>query len=77
MKVIYNGVVVEDRGVATSNAIPEEYDDVVTFQTVADFPATGLTGRIYFEEEEGLPYLWNAAQNKYIPLRVDNDGGEF
>ena len=60
-----------------SETLTEEYDDVVTFQTVADFPATGLTGRIYFEEEEGLPYLWNAAQNKYIPLRVDNDGGEF
>ena len=77
MKVIYNGKVVSEKGVTSTESIPEEFEDVVQYPTIRDFPATGFSGRIYFEEEEGLPYLWNAAQNKYIPLRVDNDGGEF
>jgi len=77
MKVIYNGRVVEQKGIVDTSSIPSQFDDVVTYQTVSDFPATGEKGKIYFEEEQGLPYLWNAAQNNYIPLRVDNDGGEF
>jgi hypothetical protein len=77
MKVIYNGKVVEERGTIKPESIPQEFDDVQSFDSVNDFPATGQIGRIYFENEEGLPYLWNASQNNYIPLRVDNDGGEF
>ena len=77
MKIIYNGKVVEEKGKLAADSIPTDFDDVVTYQSKSDFPATGERGRIYFEDEEGLPYLWNAAQNNYIPLRVDNDGGEF
>ena len=77
MKIIYNGKVVEEKGKFAADSIPTDFDDVVTYQRKSDFPATGERGRIYFEDEEGLPYLWNAAQNNYIPLRVDNDGGEF
>ena len=77
MKVIYNGRVVEDKGRLAADSIPTDFDDVVNYQTKDNFPATGERGRIYFEEEEGLPYLWNSDQNKYVPLRVDNDGGEF
>jgi hypothetical protein len=77
MKVIYNGRVVEEKGKLVADSLPTDFDDVVTYQSKSDFPATGERGRIYFEDEEGLPYLWNAAQNNYIPLRVDNDGGEF
>ncbi len=77
MKVIYNGRVVEEKGKLVADSIPTDFDDVVTYQSRNDFPATGERGRIYFEDEEGLPYLWNTAQNNYVPLRVDNDGGEF
>ena len=77
MKIIYNGRVVEEKGMLAADSIPTDFDDVVTYQRKSDFPATGERGRIYFEDEEGRPYLWNAAQNIYIPLRVDNDGGEF
>ena len=77
MKVIYNGRVVEEKCKLVADSLPTDFDDVVTYQTKNNFPAMGERGRIYFEEEEGLPYLWNSDQNKYVPLRVDNDGGEF
>jgi hypothetical protein len=77
MKIIYNGRVIEEKGRLVSGSIPDEFEDLVPYESRDAFPEEGQRGRIYLDEGEGLPYLWNAAQNNYVPLRVDNDGGEF
>jgi hypothetical protein len=50
---------------------------VQTFPTVADFPAPGLVGRIYFPQDSNIPHRWDPDTLSYLPIASDADGGEF
>lgn len=67
----------DSSGQVSGSMIPDEFDDVQTFPAVADFPAPGLVGRIYFPADTNLPHRWDVETLSYIPIVADSDGGEF
>jgi hypothetical protein len=67
----------DSAGQISGSMIPDEFDDVQTFPAVADFPAPGLVGRIYFPADTNLPHRWDVETLSYIPIVADSDGGEF
>ena len=67
----------DSSGQISGAMIPDDYDDVQTFQSVADFPASGLVGRIYFPGDTNIPHRWNPPTLSYTPIVSDSDGGEF
>lgn len=67
----------DSSGQVSGAMIPDEFDDVQTFPTVADFPASGLVGRIYFPGDTNIPHRWEPTTLSYTPIVSDTDGGEF
>ena len=67
----------DSTGQLSSTLIPEDFDDVQTFPAVADFPASGLVGRIYFPADTNIPHRWDPNTLSYQPIVSDSDGGEF
>ena len=67
----------DSSGQVSGSMIPDEFDDVQTFPTVADFPASGLVGRIYFPGDTNIPHRWEPTTLSYTPIVSDTDGGEF
>ncbi len=67
----------DSSGQISGAMIPDDFDDVQTFPAVADFPAPGLVGRIYFPADTNLPHRWDVETLSYIPIVADSDGGEF
>jgi hypothetical protein len=57
--------------------IPDDFDDVQRFDSVAAFPAEGVVARIYFPADTNIPHRWDPDTLSYIPISSDTDGGEF
>jgi hypothetical protein len=67
----------DSNGQIVGAVIPDEFDDVQQFPTLADFPPTGITGRIYFPQDSNIPHRWDPPTLSYKPITSDTDGGEF
>ena len=50
--------------------LPSYVDDVLEYANVADFPATGTSGKIYFSTVTGLTYRWTGSI--YAVIRDDS-----
>jgi hypothetical protein len=57
--------------------IPDDFDDVQRFPSLADFPAEGVVARIYFSADNNVPHRWDPDTLSYEPIVADSDGGEF
>ena len=67
----------DSSGQISGAMIPDDFDDVQRFPTLADFPAEGLVARIYFPADTNIPHRWDVDTLSYIPISSDTDGGEF
>jgi hypothetical protein len=67
----------DSSGQISGTMIPDDFDDVQRFDTVADFPNPGTVARIYFAADSNLPYRWDPPTLSYQPIVADSDGGEF
>lgn len=66
-KGMANGVATLDpSGVIPANQLPSYVDDVLEFATLAAFPATGETGKIYISIETSMTYRWTGTV--YAPI---------
>ena len=64
-------------GKLSSDLIPDDFDDVQRFATLADFPQVGVVARIYFSADNNVPHRWDPDTLSYLPIVADSDGGEF
>jgi len=67
----------DSSGQISGSMIPDDFDDVQRFPTLADFPAEGVVARIYFSADNNVPHRWDPETLSYIPIVADSDGGEF
>jgi len=67
----------DSSGQISSTLIPDDFDDVQRFPTVADFPNPGVVARIYFPADTNIPHRWDPPTLSYTPIVADSDGGEF
>jgi hypothetical protein len=67
----------DSSGQVSGSMIPDEFDDVQRFDSVAAFPAEGVVARIYFPADTNIPHRWDPDTLSYIPISSDTDGGEF
>lgn len=67
----------DSSGQISGTLIPDDFDDVQRFDSVADFPAQGVVARIYFPADSNIPHRWDPATLSYTPIVSDADGGEF
>jgi hypothetical protein len=67
----------DSSGQISGSLIPDEFDDVQRFPTLADFPAEGVVARIYFPADTNIPHRWDVDTLSYIPISSNTDGGEF
>jgi hypothetical protein len=67
----------DSSGQISGSMIPDDFDDVQRFPTLADFPAEGVVARIYFSANNNVPHRWDVETLSYIPIVADSDGGEF
>lgn len=67
----------DSSGQVSSSMIPDDFDDVQRFDTLATFPVAGAVARIYFAADSNIPYRWDPPTLSYIPIVADSDGGEF
>lgn len=67
----------DSSGQISGTLIPDDFDDVQRFDSVADFPAEGVVARIYFPADSNIPHRWDPPTISYIPIVSDSDGGEF
>ena len=67
----------DSSGQISSAMIPDDFDDVQRFPTVADFPNPGTVARIYFPADTNIPHRWDVEFLSYKPISSDADGGEF
>jgi hypothetical protein len=67
----------DSSGQISSAMIPDDFDDVQRFESVAAFPPEGVVARIYFPADTNIPHRWDPPSISYIPIVSDTDGGEF
>jgi hypothetical protein len=67
----------DSSGQLSSDLIPDDFDDVQRFETLAAFPQVGVVARIYFSADNNVPHRWDPDTLSYIPIVADSDGGEF
>jgi len=67
----------DSSGQLSSDLIPDDFDDVQRFETLAAFPQVGVVARIYFPADTNLPHRWDPTTLSYTPIVSDSDGGEF
>jgi hypothetical protein len=67
----------DSSGQISGSLIPDEFDDVQRYDSVADFPSEGIVARIYFPADTNIPHRWDPDTLSYIPISSDTDGGEF
>jgi hypothetical protein len=67
----------DSSGQISGAMIPDDFDDVQRFPSVADFPNPGVVARIYFSADNNVPHRWDPETLSYIPIVADSDGGEF
>lgn len=77
-KAVPNGVATLDAGgKVPSNQLPSYVDDVLEFNTLADFPATGEKGKIYIDKSTNKQYRWSGSSYTYITSgAVDSVNGQ-
>jgi hypothetical protein len=67
----------DSSGQISGAMIPDEFDDVQRYGSVANFPNPGIVARIYFPADTNIPHRWDPDTLSYIPISSDTDGGEF
>lgn len=67
----------DSSGQISGAMIPDDFDDVQQFPSVAEFPNPGVVARIYFPQDTNIPHRWNPDTLSYLPISSDTDGGEF
>jgi hypothetical protein len=67
----------DSSGQISGAMIPDDFDDVQRFPTLADFPAEGVVARIYFPADTNIPHRWDVDTLSYKPIASDTDGGNF
>jgi hypothetical protein len=67
----------DSSGQISSAMIPDDFDDVQRFESVAEFPPEGVVARIYFPADTNIPHRWDPPTLSYTPIVSDTDGGEF
>jgi hypothetical protein len=67
----------DSSGQISGSMIPDDFDDVQRFPTLADFPAEGVVARIYFPADTNIPHRWDPDTLSYEPISASTDGGEF
>jgi hypothetical protein len=67
----------DSAGQISGSMIPDDFDDVQRFPTLADFPAEGVVARIYFPADTNIPHRWDPDTLSYEPISASTDGGEF
>jgi len=67
----------DSSGQISGAMIPDDFDDVQRFPTLADFPSVGVVARIYFSADNNVPHSWDPDTLSYEPIVADSDGGEF
>jgi hypothetical protein len=67
----------DSSGQISGTMIPDDFDDVQRFSTIADFPAEGVVARIYFPADTNIPHRWDVDTLSYLPISSDADGGDF
>jgi hypothetical protein len=67
----------DSSGQISGAMIPDDFDDVQRFPSLADFPAEGVVARIYFSADNNVPHRWDPDTLSYEPIVADSDGGEF
>jgi len=62
-----NGVAsLDGSGKVPSSQLPSYVDDVLEYDTLNDFPATGETGKIYIAKDTNYSYRWSGSTYIYI-----------
>lgn len=61
-------------GKVPSSQLPSYVDDVESYATLADFPATGENGKIYIAEDTNITYRWGGSN--YVAVGSDLALGE-
>ena len=62
-----NGVATLDAsGLVPSTQLPSYVDDVLEYASLAAFPATGTTGKIYIDTSTNKPYRWSGSTYIHI-----------
>ena len=72
-----NNAQLDSSGQLSGDLIPDDFDDVQRFESVAEFPPEGVVARIYFPADTNIPHRWDPPTISYIPIVTDTDGGEF
>jgi len=67
----------DSAGQISGSMIPDDFDDVQQFPSVADFPNPGVVARIYFPQDTNIPHRWEPNTLSYEPISASTDGGEF
>jgi hypothetical protein len=67
----------DSSGQIAGAVIPDDFDDVQRFDSVADFPNPGTVARIYFPADSNIPHRWDPDTLSYEPISASTDGGEF
>jgi hypothetical protein len=67
----------DSSGQISGAMIPDDFDDVQRFPSLADFPAEGVVARIYFSADNNVPHRWDPDTLSYEPIVASTDGGEF
>jgi hypothetical protein len=67
----------DSAGQISGSMIPDDFDDVQQFPSVAEFPNPGTVARIYFPQDTNIPHRWDPDTLSYKPISADTDGGEF
>ena len=58
-----NGIAELDvNGKIPSSQLPSYVDDVLEYNSISDFPATGESGKIYFTKDTNLTYRWSGTE---------------
>lgn len=62
-KGVANGVAeLDENGLVPSSQLPSYVDDVLEYDTKADFPTNGESGKIYIATDTNLQYRWTGTQ---------------
>lgn len=59
---------------SSTSVIPEEYDDVLDYNSIDEFPETGKSGLLYIDASTNITYRWDG--EKYVPLNCTLNIGE-
>lgn len=70
-----NGIAsLDSSGRVPSSQLPSYVDDVVTYNSLSDFPVTGEDGKIYIAKDTNITYRWGGSS--YVAIGSDLALGE-